>query len=1190
VVQGSRGGVANEAGSAHRRGVAAFLAAHGLAGRSVTGDATTRFVPFRVAFETEQATDDLTCHSIDGATMFISAKRTCGNDRSNLGSTVVQWVTQAATLAPGDLLVLATAELKGDLKGLPGALARRRQAPGSPQPVAERDALAALGGRIAEITTDPSITRRVLDAAFVVIADAVEIGDHGFELSAALLEGTVVDIGAGAAAVRALSEAFHTQAGKAYASDLDDWVGVLRAAKLQVHADGRGAAGAAAQARQVALRDYRHRMIAQAGLVDLALLAEDLPPLVVADLASGMRVTVHDHLGEPQVSQALTVIARRWPRLLLTGLPGMGKSTALRQLAACWAADPRAPLPIMVRLPALADRYQKVGQITVGMLCDVAALGAPAGGREDLAAALQHQLDTGHVVLLLDALDECGANKAALADGLDNMLASLPPEVGVILTTRSSAVTAAARLHLPIAQLEPPANLDDVLDGLLHHIAHQRVTDPQLREGWTATRRSWARAIRRDHRDIGDVPLLATLLTLVVAQTQQAPLTHGPAHVLQTAVEHSVLRWERQRPNPLGERSGEPSPRQLLDGFAALGNRLVDAPVTNRADSEAAVAAMLTARWGVTAPGPAAELTEHIMRFWDHHVGVFVEFDDGTVVPRSRAFAELGAAIAATWLAPEQLTDLLSTALRNPDQLPTLLMIGQLDTRVVPLLLTEAGIALASVRAMTAARIVGISYPIGSAHQPALLDLLATALQEETSSSYKSNLPMSVPGLRTVSPRLWPCLLQLARMPLPAGPERARRDALLNQYCALGEEQVVAFALAALSDAIIDDSPLNHLQVQAVRAALAFPLPDSPDPLTGEPRRGPTRQGRPEIATLALPYLDVLGDDMAQHVYDTARLGRSSSLIEVERTLTARGCRITRTGRRWEPFVPPTAPTYSLAELDVRMLTGIARLSDEPAELSRTQRWRLPDLGALGMVIGAGKVSVGYYEGAMATVGDRTRIAWLRAAAIAAGLEPSTLAAQAIAALADSEHGDDVQDLVLVALPGPEPLTDPNRLELQDQNALIAALSADSAWIAQSACYLLAGLQNDRLRDQLLKLIPSLPAARRARTSALACCLSTTPPSTIRLLLSSTDPTVRSGAAIFLSTLDLPTGELADLRTTVRTDPNLSVREAAEIADEVAATDLPPPTQWLCDDCAAVNDITTRRCHNCHSALRSGAH
>lgn len=70
---------------------AAVLAAHGLAGRGITGDATTAFVPVHLAFETDQATDDLACRAAHGSTMYISAKRTCRNDdQENLGSTVAQ--------------------------------------------------------------------------------------------------------------------------------------------------------------------------------------------------------------------------------------------------------------------------------------------------------------------------------------------------------------------------------------------------------------------------------------------------------------------------------------------------------------------------------------------------------------------------------------------------------------------------------------------------------------------------------------------------------------------------------------------------------------------------------------------------------------------------------------------------------------------------------------------------------------------------------------------------------------------------------------------------------------------------------------------------------------------------------------------------------------------------------------------
>jgi hypothetical protein len=56
----SRAGVANEAGSVHRRGVAVFLAAHGLAGCPVTeaSPGAANAVPDSLAFETAHATDD----------------------------------------------------------------------------------------------------------------------------------------------------------------------------------------------------------------------------------------------------------------------------------------------------------------------------------------------------------------------------------------------------------------------------------------------------------------------------------------------------------------------------------------------------------------------------------------------------------------------------------------------------------------------------------------------------------------------------------------------------------------------------------------------------------------------------------------------------------------------------------------------------------------------------------------------------------------------------------------------------------------------------------------------------------------------------------------------------------------------------------------------------------------------------
>jgi hypothetical protein len=78
----SRSGQANEAGSVHRRGVAVYLAAHGLASRPVAGadPGPGNPTPVGLAFETAHATDDLLCTLSDQTRLFISAKRTCGDD------------------------------------------------------------------------------------------------------------------------------------------------------------------------------------------------------------------------------------------------------------------------------------------------------------------------------------------------------------------------------------------------------------------------------------------------------------------------------------------------------------------------------------------------------------------------------------------------------------------------------------------------------------------------------------------------------------------------------------------------------------------------------------------------------------------------------------------------------------------------------------------------------------------------------------------------------------------------------------------------------------------------------------------------------------------------------------------------------------------------------------------------------
>jgi hypothetical protein len=119
---GSRGGRANEAGSLHRAGVAAYLAVYGLAGRGVeaAGYAENGPSPVALSFETGDAVDDVRCDMSDRTVLRLLAKRKCGNDK-HLASTVAQWARQLPSLGPGDRVGLAAAEPLGPVRHLAAA-------------------------------------------------------------------------------------------------------------------------------------------------------------------------------------------------------------------------------------------------------------------------------------------------------------------------------------------------------------------------------------------------------------------------------------------------------------------------------------------------------------------------------------------------------------------------------------------------------------------------------------------------------------------------------------------------------------------------------------------------------------------------------------------------------------------------------------------------------------------------------------------------------------------------------------------------------------------------------------------------------------------------------------------------------------------------------------------------------------
>jgi hypothetical protein len=1115
--------------------------------------------------------------------MYVSAKRACGDDRA-LKATVAQWTAQALTLGENDLLVLAVAEPRGVVRHLGAALLKWQT--GSPTYLAdEREALNVLGRLLAG---HPVVLRdRILRAARVVKVDAVDAGSPDFDLAAAMLEGTVVRAGFGDRAIRELSLSMHTQAGRAWRSSVEDWVGVLRTASIPVFLDGRGPEGAVVAERQVAVEEHRARLAQSYGWLGFSLLADDVPPLYVGSLAEDLQVAVGTD-GSQRGAKPLLAVARRWPRMLLVGLPGSGKSVALQQLAASWARDGIAPVPVPVPLRTVAQRCTTPNNLTLSLLCEVAAREAPEARRAALAAALEDSCQKGAAVLLLDGLDECVGRQALMADGLLALLDSLPPGTGMILATRLSGELAARRLRLPTAPLVRPGSLDSVLQRLLEHIAELRVPEHD-RHAWVTGRASWLDDARGRYGTMSEVPLLATLLVLVAASSTDSQLPSSRADLLMTAVQDSVRRWERQRS---GNRSDWPTDGQLLDGYAAIGRRLADTGEMTSPEAIAVVSGMLAHRWGL-APGQAAEAAEKILWFWDEHVGVFVRTKTAVIVARSRVFTEIASAMWVSKLPDRRVSEWVTQSLRDPDREESLQLAAELHPPVIEALLAEDDTAGLHESALIVARAVQNGAILSPDQLKALASRLQTGAMQEPalkeadgngSDLFEPPSDRDKPGgLR------WACARELARLPLPAELRDTRRELLANLRLT-AQQQTIAAALRILSDAAASGQPPAGSDEVAIRAALNLPLPRRHKATRSETgvmsfRSGPSLlSGHVEVAIGAARYLRNLDDRAARRIHQIG--DRSSFLVypQVSRALADRGYHFTP---KWRKEMRKLAQSLAVwnSHPEMHLLEATAQLSAATAEVSPADAWRLPDLCNLFSALNISEVDAGDLLSAATSDTSKTRNEWIRCAAVAAGLNLAAVAAQAQLAITQGAASPDPQHLLALLLTSPVgemPQLDPERLRDCERTTLIGLLSARSDWIANTACQMLRRSRDDQLHRELLTALPGLPARRRSLAAYLASYASINPVQTVAELLSQTDPATRVGATRLLAQIRNPSSRVQALLAEASHDQDLTIR----VASRQPRTTQPAATTWSCRNCADYNDLADNECRHCHLQTR----
>lgn len=276
----------------------------------------------------------------------------------------------------------------------------------------------------------------------------------------------------------------------------------------------------------------------------------DLPYFSSEELATvAWQVEELTFFGPQLVTEAMAAS----PQLVLLGDPGSGKSTALRFLAfmlACaglgQVSHPSALvsgldvlanelhlLPIHLPLLPFAKRLTNQ-QDTPGTdddLWNYIAQHLEAGGHlVGLAPKMFDELVTGHVILLLDGLDEvAGAPDRIRVVHAVQSFAEMYPQCRIVLTCRSRAYEGVRNQHWQLTNW-PIAKLGSWTFGQMEYFVTAWYTaaaaSNQLSEAWRTARIARlcdALRARADLRRLGIHPLLLTIMVLVHFNDAQLP-------------------------------------------------------------------------------------------------------------------------------------------------------------------------------------------------------------------------------------------------------------------------------------------------------------------------------------------------------------------------------------------------------------------------------------------------------------------------------------------------------------------------------------------------------------------------------------------------------------------------------------------------------------------------------------------
>ncbi|MDQ3913805.1 MAG: hypothetical protein M3285_02765 [Actinomycetota bacterium] len=1189
--RGAAGGRANEGGSVHRAGVAAYLAAHALTGLSVSlGHERSPGPPEFLWLESSGAIDDLWC-GFGRARWEVQAKRRCNWDTVCFSKVVAQWVSavRSGEYGENDKLVLAAGRVSGPLRILGDALRRRRRNSDAELLPNEKKALDRLR-RHAVSTGWLDILEEVTASAMVVELEVESVAHSAFREAARALDGVVVERGSGLAAMNALARFFHTEGARSGASGADDWLRVLDQAGVRPGPSSTQTLAGDARA----MATYRRGLARRKDMLDVDLLGGGVPPMRVPELLDTFEVALPAPADESWSNTPdLADLARRWRRFGIVGLPGSGKTTALEQLAAAWADDADAPVPVLVRLhkvlPMLRDRRPLEVEDWCG-LGDAVTL--------DLVPILADRVRRGGGALFLDGLDECRDQQGRAASAIRDLADELNADTGLIFSVREVSSGVARSTQLPLTTLREPSHLEYLIGDLVEHVAKNDVAAtadlPALRE--------WFDESQNLHPDIWAVPLFAVLLAVHAARTPSPDLPTTRAEALVAAVKDSVRRWEREKTYDPAAWDRDLEPGMLLQGFTVIGHELM---LGQRSVSQCAraVATALAEPWGL-APARSGDIALDILVWWSERVGAFV-VEAGELQSRLRMFSEVGDAMWAARESSEGRTEWLHRVLQHPGKYrePALLA-AALDPSCANELVTAAtspeSVLLAADAVLQGSR---PSHEAVAKLLTCLGDFLKTPpAPRERERDKKVPLKERVADARTQADGSgWRFGYRLAALPLPPGLRR-KRDECLGHVDGI-ERRAVAAALAAAADCGFDGRDPDEKERRALHSVLELPIPVKERPPPRRSRRDPIElssgprvaRGRAEAVIAAIRLVGLTREtaegaaELSQRVWVgiSERLraairaaGFADELVQASETLGL--------GRTYAELLGPDP------YLHMRLiLSAVANLTDGPAVWWEPWRlWRLDSVGSLFEVLDEGPHPLGAGQAAARNDPELVRHLAVMAAG-AVGLPLRVVAAECRRALEMLEDDALGTFVLLHTRPDPSRSTKPGApaIRAEDVPVLASCLRRRNPWLFWPAAVWLDRAKRPDLLDIFLDALPDMWGEHRYVVATWL------PEATGRRdihekWIHEDDPVLRVVASRELAkaatdvSVILPLLRHTDLLVRLEALRGLSDRRPELVPEAARIAVSETPSVWTCLDCGSLEAMATFDCTNCSRGAR----